>query len=242
VDIRASTLGCVVGEEVIRGMNIYLKVGILAMSAAIACGILLREMCFNRQSSFAQNPAASAQPQRVLDIPWLTANSLLTPEADAPLHIGVAQQNSGTAEGASSSSSRIDRSVVGTAFPVPDSIETSCGRKNGDFCERQHRALAEMAQEPRDEAWATKTESLIQHEIISQGPGIYSIRNIECRTSICAVEVQSLSGAYVGATYDFLTANNLVDGLRIAAPPETDSFGRQISVAVVIFVRFTHYL
>ena len=99
-----------------------------------------------------------------------------------------------------------------------------------------------MAQEARDEVWATKTETLIQDEVMTQGSEIFSIRNIECRSSICAVEVQSSADAYVGASYNFLAINHLVDGLRIVGVPETDDLGHQISVALVIFVKSSHYL
>jgi hypothetical protein len=135
-----------------------------------------------------------------------------------------------------------DASFIGISFPVSASVETPCTRNKLrhklDLCERQHNALAEMAQEPRDNIWAPKTETLIQDKVTSQGPGIYSVRNIECRSSICAVEVESLSDPYIGADYDFLATNGLIDGLTLFATPETDSSGRQINVTLVIFTKF----
>jgi hypothetical protein len=76
-----------------------------------------------------------------------------------------------------------------------------------------------MAQEPRNIACAHNTEALIQGEVLSEGPGIYSIRNIECRSSICAVEVESTADAYISASNKFLTDNDLIDGLIFLGPP-----------------------
>jgi hypothetical protein len=134
-----------------------------------------------------------------------------------------------------------DDSVIGVPFPVPASAEGVCTiskRLHGpDLCERQHKLLAKMAKEPRDLAWAAKTETLIQDEVTSLSPGNYSIRNIECRSSICAVEMESLSDWYSGATIEFDNANNLVDGFRLHAV-ETDSVGREIKVSLVLFNKF----
>jgi hypothetical protein len=111
-------------------------------------------------------------------------------------------------------------------------------RQHGsDLCERQHNRLAEMAKEPRDLAWAAKTESLIQDEVLSLSPGDYSIRNIECRSSICAVEIESVSSWYSAASIKFEDATGLVDGLRMSAV-ETDSVGREVKVSLVLFNKF----
>jgi hypothetical protein len=98
-----------------------------------------------------------------------------------------------------------------------------------------------MAQEPRDNAWAADTESLIQDEVVSRKPGTYSIRNIECRSSICAAEVASLSNGYVGETYDFLHTNDLVDAYSYLGSLETDDLGRPVSVTVVFFFKWSSF-
>jgi hypothetical protein len=136
--------------------------------------------------------------------------------------------------------SAVDRSVIGVPFPVSPSVETSC-KVTGkvDLCERPRKVLAKMIQEPRDEAWAAKTEALIQDEVVAEGPGIYSIRNIECRSTTCAVEVESLSDAYVGATSNFINANDLVYGFDMGLGRETDDLGRPVLVTFLFFFKWS---
>lgn len=224
-----------------KRMRATLKIAIFATGVFVACVVLVRELPSNVRSSFGRD-ATSAAARAAPSIPLHVANAQSAPDSDSSPHEGSVEEKRDADQSSPLPSTRIDKSVIGIAFPVSPSVDASCKRKNIDLCERQHHALVEMAMEPRDEAWATRTEVLIQDEVQSQGSGTYSIRNIECRSSICAIEVQSPSGAYVGATYDFLVSNNLVDGLRIVGTPETDSSGHQISVALVIFVKFSHYL
>ena len=187
-------------------------------------------------------PAAQTAPyksvktvdaSRSTPVTGVADNSRTTPSPEISVRERPYFQDSGT----SSLSSGVDRSVIGIPFPVSASVEAYCINKAPLHCEREHQALAKMAQQPRDEAWAAKTESQIQDEVISQGPGIYSIRNIECRSSICAVEVKSLSRAYIGANYNFLAVNGLFDDLNMFASPENDELGRRTQVTLVIFFK-----
>jgi hypothetical protein len=50
--------------------------------------------------------------------------------------------------------------------------------------------LDQMARESRDTKWANEKEAAMQTLL----EGSYSIRNIECRATICAVEVERLAG------------------------------------------------
>jgi hypothetical protein len=174
--------------------------------------------------------------------PRAAANSRAARSPEASVQAGTVQLNSGVQQPTSLADSGVNRSVIGIPFPVSPSVDARCKLiKKVDLCERQHNMLAKMAQEPRDNSWATKTEALIQDEVMSEKPGVYSIRNIECRSSLCAVEVESLSDAYVGESYDFLNPNNLVDGFRMGGAPETDDLGRQVSVTFLLFLKWSSY-
>jgi hypothetical protein len=210
---------------------------ILTVGVLVGCFLLKRELSFDAGPSFNRE-AKSGELRTVRPIPLPPDSSKLDHAIpDTPVKNGVAEQANVNHQSIPSAPTGSDASVIGVVFPASASVEASCKRKKLDFCEKQHNVLAEMAKEARDKAWAVKTETLIQDEVISQGPGIYSIRNIECRTSICAAEVESLSDAYVGADYNFLATNGLLDELRMVGAPETDNSGRQISVALVIFTK-----
>lgn len=128
--------------------------------------------------------------------------------SEASVQERAAQPSGGTQQPTPLGGFRVDRSVIGIPFPVSPSVEASCKLTGKiDLCERPHSELAKMTQEPRDEAWAAKTEALIQDEVMSERPGVYTIRNIECRSSICAVEIESPPDAYIAPTYAFLNSN-----------------------------------
>jgi len=99
--------------------------------------------------------------------------------------------------------SRTDKSVIGSQFPMSASVDAGCksvtlsGR--GAICDRLRHDLSVMAHEPRDEAWAADIEAKLQNLIDSQISDDLSIRNVECRTTYCALElaqIRSSSGKY----------------------------------------------
>src|SRR5882724_4807676 len=85
--------------------------------------------------------------------------------------------------------SGIDESVVGEAFQVSASVREGCKRDTIE-CPLVMDSVARMIKEPRDNDWAAKMEEKIQGAVDMQGPGKYVIRNLECRTSICILEVE----------------------------------------------------
>lgn len=85
----------------------------------------------------------------------------------------------------------LDDTVVGRGFPVSASIEASC-RDYPDVCKREHELLQRMSEEPRDDAWGTATEEKLRRWVMAQ-PG-FTVRALECRMSLCALEVASLFG------------------------------------------------
>src|SRR5258708_14189178 len=107
--------------------------------------------------------------------------------------------------------SGIDESVVGQAFQVSASVKEGC-RRDTIECPVVMDSVARMIKEPRDRDWATHVEEKIQAAVDGQGPGRYVIRNLECRTSICILEVEvhtpgAFNGRYEGAITSILRPN-----------------------------------
>jgi hypothetical protein len=86
---------------------------------------------------------------------------------------------------------------VGNPFPISRSVKDSCDRIShlgkascGDIF-----SLLELLQkESRDSRWAKSMEQLIR-DLVSAQPG-YSIRALDCRSTVCAVEVESTWGVF----------------------------------------------
>jgi hypothetical protein len=62
--------------------------------------------------------------------------------------------------------------------------------KAGHICKKFYVDLAQMAKEPRDSAWANDMEAKLQAYIEQEFKDAL-IRNIDCRTSLCAIEVET---------------------------------------------------
>ena len=142
------------------------------------------------------------------------------------------------------SSSSDPAEVIGRPFPVSATIEDDCKRRADAICKNVNDKLAKLAQEPRDPVWAPRMEALIEQDVLSVVPGKYQIRNIECRTSLCAVETESNPnigneyGAYWGDVgrfpkplTAFLHTDDVTGGMEISAS------GSHLFVSVVTFTR-----
>jgi hypothetical protein len=135
-----------------------------------------------------------------------------------------------------------DISVVGQRFAVSSSVEISCndrGLKAHHICDRLQINLADMSKEPRDTAWATEMEMKLQDLVASQGYDPSSIRNVECRTSWCAIEVASIYKAFVGVIPYPNPLNSQLDrdAWSWAVGRETDPTGAEIQVFVQLYRR-----
>jgi hypothetical protein len=136
-----------------------------------------------------------------------------------------------------------DFSVVGHPFPASESILAACGKANPQrSCEPNKKLLADMAQEPREEPWATLAERAIR-ALVELEPGTerprevtYTIRALECRTSICFVETASIMGAFTTQLYYFEKSNGLTAQYSIDSS-ETDPYGNKVHVTLWPFVR-----
>ena len=79
---------------------------------------------------------------------------------------------------------QVDESVVGRPFAFSHACKGYCPTTT----------LEQFTQEPRDLAWAASAEEAISKEIAREDPNKFAIRNIECRQTLCAVEVTSPRG------------------------------------------------
>jgi hypothetical protein len=133
------------------------------------------------------------------------------------------------------STASVDKTVIGRSFQVSNSVDSRC-KHEPSLCADVLRNLAKLASEPRDNRWAAEMEKLIQTNITEQEQKQYSIRNIECRMSVCAVEVASIFGPYLIGRDDQLHTS-LRPGLATLGAYETDASGARVTVTVETFTR-----
>jgi hypothetical protein len=103
--------------------------------------------------------------------------------------------------------------VAGGPLVVPDSVSAACkdpGIKGAHICDRLYADLAQMAKEPRDPAWSSHIEETLQ-AYVEQEFQDATIQNIDCRTSMCEMEVQSTNPKIVSV---FPYSNPLNDQLE----------------------------
>lgn len=142
------------------------------------------------------------------------------------------QAQVGTARG-------VDESVIGLGFPVSASIRAACefsaGRRPVHSCEPNDKLLSAMAEEPRSEPWASSAEGAIR-ALAEQEPGKYTIRALECRSSICFIETGSLLEGFHSVFYQFEKNSGLSAGFPIHGT-ETAADGSKVYVTLYPFVR-----
>lgn len=148
----------------------------------------------------------------------------------APTKIATTESKTPSSAGAEVSEGD---SVIGNPFPISASVRDSC-KPNPD-CDRIKAALKEMAQEARDDTWATDMEEKLREYSASFGPDKYTIRAIECRGSLCAIEVASIYSLLPPAL-----PYNSVLGSQLKAwdawtGHETDQLGAKITVTLSIY-------
>jgi hypothetical protein len=87
--------------------------------------------------------------------------------------------------------------VRGTPFPLSPSVSHTCSQMahlGKASCADIYGLLDQMQNEPRDKEWAESMEQIIQH-LVTNHPG-YSVRALACRTTVCALEVESTLGVF----------------------------------------------
>jgi hypothetical protein len=126
-------------------------------------------------------------------------------------------------------------SVIGRPFPVSASVEKGC-RRGVDTCDEVYELLLEMAQEPRDFAWATDMEAKLRDYVKNIEPDKFSIRTIECRTSLCVVEVASIHGPLFGIQYKAPLYKKLSNSIGMFGY-EADPSSARVTVTLLAYTR-----
>lgn len=89
----------------------------------------------------------------------------------------------------------IDFDTVGLHISMSKSTRDQCD-KESNIVNPSCDYISLMSMEPRNRSWAKKNEELIAKylDIMQENFGVFTIRSLECRESMCAFEVASLLG------------------------------------------------
>jgi len=133
------------------------------------------------------------------------------------------------------------KEVIGRPFPISASVESSCkvlSKPGQDACSETHELLALMAQEPRDPVWAPDMEDKLRGLILASESGKFVPRAVECRTTLCVVEVVSQYAPFPG---DIPRDNPLRGELSLADigifGHERNAQGEPITLSLIPFAR-----
>ena len=86
----------------------------------------------------------------------------------------------------------IEEAVVGREFPISESLRKA---SEEDLSTEDLERIARFTGEPRDEAWAATAEALLQ-KLVESRRADFKLRRVECRKSVCLMEVESRIGAW----------------------------------------------
>jgi hypothetical protein len=122
---------------------------------------------------------------------------------------------------------------------MSDSVATACGDTRDaetSICGDELRVLREMERERRDEAWASQMEATLRSLLTSAPYAAYTVRNIECRSSICATEIASTYGRHPGLALKDLQRIGMDHGNGLFGY-ERNEYGERVTVTLRIFRR-----
>jgi hypothetical protein len=122
----------------------------------------------------------------------------------------------------------------GDSFPVSASVRKTCdeiSHLGPASCAETDAELLRLQNEPLDPSWSSAMESLLS-KLVAEDPGS-QIRRIDCRTTVCALEVES---ARVFRVDDRLLEGKLTWVDQHYGYEKTDS-GDMMKVALVLFRR-----
>jgi hypothetical protein len=215
-------------------MNTRDKYREMAVALCYVTSLLTFSYWNTAEASVRWSPPASVQVLDDLDRS-LTHVVWLSSDYEHPNAAIAGGDAIGAATLSTESSGGVNNAVIGRSFQISDSVDSQC-RHEPSSCSDVLRNLVRLAKEPRDNLWAAEMEKLIQINIAKQEEKQYSIRNIECRTSVCAVEVASIFGPYMVGRDDHLRSS-LRPGLATLGVYEADSSGAKVTVTVETFMR-----
>jgi hypothetical protein len=125
--------------------------------------------------------------------------------------------------------------VIGRPFPISESVSSGCEREGSDSpCMDVVNLLTQMAEEPRDLRWAKETEAGLQAWLSQSSE--FTIRAIECRTTLCAVEVSSIHGPLGRFRYGEPPDRNVINSIPLFGY-ETNPSSARVTVTVRMFKR-----
>jgi hypothetical protein len=134
---------------------------------------------------------------------------------------------------------RVEGLEVGRAFPLSPSVRRECEPQpvRNYTCETLMSELAKLSAEPRDRAWASETEKRLRAGVL-RGSTEVTIRALECRQSLCAIETASrtFEAGYQATSRALLAENGLVRVQELIAS-ETDENGTRVVVLAQVFLR-----
>lgn len=113
---------------------------------------------------------------------------------------------------------------------------TTAARIHRKSCAWAKRLLALMSAEPRDSVWAEKMESDLRRWVESLASGGFTLRNVECRSSWCVLEVGSTQAGTIEMSLRDANKKKLFDPIEDLVAPDIDN--PNIQDQVVFYKRF----
>jgi hypothetical protein len=155
------------------------------------------------------------------------------PSLELPTREQVRGITSKTADSPRFTTDAVDpESVIGRPFPVSKSVDEGCTES---YCSEWRGLLGKFAQEPRDPRWAAQTEADLRALALAE-PEKYTVRSVECRSSLCVIEVASLFGGFSGIPTTSALYGKLFNG-GAEFGFERDPSSARITVTVQTFER-----
>jgi len=138
------------------------------------------------QHSSASEPVASRVRDRTFDENVDVTQPLSAEPNVKDVHDGK------EASTARDSREPIDERVIGREFPISESLRKAC---EDELSVEDLERIERFAGEPRDRGWAAGAEELLYSMIEARSPD-FAARRIECRKTVCLMEVESRLGAW----------------------------------------------
>jgi hypothetical protein len=181
----------------------------VARTAQNKARLPLTEPAFSSAASAIDSPNVSADAKRLdnagqsrLPTPFVVADHPFGLESESKNHPAATQYSVSEPQPLSSIGTEATNpdTVIGRRVPISASVEKPCRQDLAKWgkeasCGEVLQLLSEMAQQPRDVEWADTTEAQVRNIVLAESTP-FTIRNIECRTSLCTAEVASTYGPF----------------------------------------------
>lgn len=118
------------------------------------------------------------------------------------------------------------------SFSASRSVLASCSGTN--TCDHELNLLREFETERRDHTWAPVAEDTLSR--FTAEDSMYVLRQLQCRASMCAIEVASTAGPHLGLTYQQEKATGLRKHNALFGY-ERDENGARVTVTLRLYQR-----